>query len=170
MEELYEKKLRRAFESFFRKVLNSQQFFFLYSSIDGILENITNVCIYILGGISIIKGDITLGAFTIILNYYNNILYSIKYFANLGKEYQDNYASYERLKNILNLEEQKNGTIFLKNITEISCEHLCFVRNNEIIIQDFNYDFKKGQIYCLQGENGSGKTTLLDLIDYSGAL
>ncbi|OUQ44962.1 hypothetical protein B5E64_11720 [Drancourtella sp. An12] len=54
--------------------------------------------------------------------------------------------------------------MFLKNITEISCEHLCFVRNNEIIIQDFNYDFKKGQIYCLQGENGSGKTTLLDLI------
>lgn len=164
LEKVYKSHLRKAFEEFFVKALNSQQFFFMYSSMNNVMENIANVCIYILGGINIIKGNITIGAFTIILNYYGNILSTIKYFANFGKEYQDNHVVYERLKRNLELEEQRNGEQFLESVFEISCKNLKFLRNNERIIQDFNYTFEKGRIYCVQGENGSGKTTLLDLI------
>lgn len=164
LEDLYKDKLRQAFSIFFKVALNVQQFFFLYSSVDNILEIIINFCIYIFGGINVMKGNVTIGGFTIILNFYGNILSSVKYFSNLGKEYQDNNASYKRLNNYWNLSEQPNGEELLDEIETISCNNLSFSRNEHKIFREFNVTFKKGEIYCIQGENGSGKTTLVDLI------
>ncbi len=164
LENLFKDKLRQEFNIFFKIALDVQQFFYLYTSADNILETIVNFCIYILGGISVIYGNMTIGGFTIILNFYNNIISSIKYFVNLGKEYQDNNVSYMRLLSYLNLSEQKNGTEILPNISTVSCKNLSFTRGGQEILQGFNFTFHKGEIYCIQGENGSGKTTLIDLL------
>lgn len=164
LENLFKDKLKHDFNIFFKTALDVQQFFYLYTSADSILETIVNFCIYILGGISVIYGNMTIGGFTIILNFYNNIISSIKYFVNLGKEYQDNNVSYMRLLSYLNLSEQKNGTETLSNILTISCKNLSFSRKGQKIIHEFNFTFYKGKTYCIQGENGSGKTTLIDLL------
>lgn len=164
LENLFKDKLKHDFDIFFKKALDVQQFFYLYSSADDVLETIVNFCIYILGGISVMYGNMTIGGFTIILNFYNSIISSIKYFVNLGKEYQDNNVSYMRLLSYLNLSEQKNGIEIPSNILTISCENLSFSRNDKKILQEFNFTFYRGEIYCIQGENGSGKTTLIDLL------
>ncbi len=164
LEEFYKERFRKAFQVFFRKALLTQQFFFLYSSIDQVLEVIINFCIYVLGGIWVINGELTIGSFTIILNYYRNILSSIKYFADLGKEYQNNNVSYQRLQTYFNLNEHTNGTKEVKHIIEMECKGLSFFRENNTILNSFDYIFKKGNIYCIQGENGAGKTTLIDIL------
>lgn len=164
LEKFYNEKLNKAFEVFFKKALKAQQFFFLYSSIDQILEIIVNFCIYVLGGIFVIQGDITIGAFTILLNYYRNMRSSLTYFVDLGKEYQNNKVSFIRMTSFWDIKEQSNGNTELKNIERISCENLSFKREEKIIINSFNYVFEKGKIYRIKGENGAGKTTLIDLI------
>ena len=164
LEEFYKERFRTAFQDFFRKALSTQQFFFLYSSMDQILEVIINFCIYILGGILVIKDGLTIGSFTLVLNYYRNILSSIKYFADLGKEYQNNNVAYQRLENYLELKEQSNGTKEINRITQIRCNNLTFAREGKEILHSFNYIFEKGNIYCVQGKNGVGKTTLIDVL------
>ena len=164
LEDLYRNRLKKDFKIFFKEALDVQQFFYLYSSADKILETIANFCIYILGGISVINGTMSIGAFTIILNFYGRIISSIKYFVSMGKEYQDNNVSYKRLLGYWDIPEQTHGDEVIDNITSISCKHLSFYRNNQQILREFNGAFYKGNIYCIQGENGSGKTTLIDLI------
>ncbi len=176
LEYYYKNKLKKDFNLFFQKALDAQQFFYLYSSVDNVLEVALNFCIYILGGIGVIKGSMTIGGFTIILNFYRNIISSIKYFANLGKEYQENSASYKRLNNYWALKEQQNGEEVLGSISTITCRDLGFSRNNLKILKGFNATLKRGSIYCIQGQNGSGKTTLMELImglfigEYDGAI
>lgn len=164
LENLYKNKLSHDFKQFFKKALDAQQFFYLYSSADNMLEIIANFGIYILGGIDVIRCNISIGEFTIILSFYNNIISSIKYFINLGKEYQDNNVSYRRLIGYLDFPEQENGIKILSNIFTISCVGLSFSRNSKKILQNFNFSFHKGNIYCIKGENGSGKTTLIELL------
>lgn len=170
LEDLYKKKLKEDFKIFFKKALESQQFFYLYSSADNILETTVNFCIYILGGISVIKNDMSIGSFTIILNFYGRTISSIRYFVSMGKEYQDNNVSYNRLLSYWNIPEQEYGDKIIDNIASVSCNRLSFSRNGQHIFREFNAAFYKGNIYCIQGENGSGKTTLIDLIIglYSG--
>lgn len=164
LEEFYKNRLRNAFHVFFKKALSTQQFFFLYSSIDQILETIVNFSIYVFGGMCVINGKLTIGSFTIILNYYRYIISSIKYFSELGKEFQDNNISYKRLQSYFNLKEQSNGKENLEHIVQIKCNNLGFARRGKEILHSFNYTFNKGNIYGILGENGSGKTTLIDII------
>lgn len=164
LEEYYKVRFRKSFQVFFEKALSTQQFLSLYSSLDQMLEVIINFCIYIIGGILVIKGELTIGSFTIILNYYRSILVSIKYFADLGKEYQKNNVAYQRLQSYFDLKVQRNGKEEINKVTQIKCNNLSFSRGDNEIIRSFNATFDKGNIYCICGENGTGKTTLLDLL------
>lgn len=164
LEELYRKKMRSSFHVFFAKALRTQQFFCLYSSIDNILDVLINFSIYILGGISVMQGHLTIGKFIILLSFYQNIVSAVKYFADFGKEYQDNLVSYNRLQSYLEIPEQHNGVGQIETVERIRCQDLSFCRENHYVIQNMDIDFEKGKMYCIKGENGSGKTTLIDLI------
>ena len=164
LEEFYRIRLKQSYKIFFKEALATQQFFYLYQSTDNLLEVIVNFSIYMIGGISVIGRSMTVGGFTIILNFYRNIISAIKYFANLGKEFQENEVSYQRLENYINMPEQKNSEKFLEKVFTIECKNLSFVRDGSEILHNFNATFERGKIYCIQGENGSGKTTLMDLI------
>jgi len=172
----FQSKLNKTFEVFLKNILNSQKFIFFYSSLDSVISTIAIIIIYILGGISVIKGKNSIGEFTIIISYFNFIISSFKYFCNLGKLYQDNLVSYNRITEIFNIKQVPNGDVQMKSIGTIDCVGLNFIRNNKLIIDKFTYQFKKGYSYCIYGANGIGKTTLIELIiglyqdEYSGTI
>lgn len=102
--------------------------------------------------------------FTVIIKYFNLIINSIRYFFNLGKDYQEQLASYARLEEYLNIKEEYNGKLRLKEINSICIKNVNFLYKDKIIFNNFNYEFYKGNIYCIKGKNGSGKSTLINLI------
>lgn len=67
-----------------------------------------------------------------------------------------NNGSKEQLE--LSIKSARQGN----KILEI--DHLCKSFNDRIVINDFNYTFKKGDRIGLAGKNGSGKSTLLNLL------
>jgi len=76
-------------------------------------------------------------------------------FYDLQSRTQNNGAK-EQLE--LSIKSARQGN----KILEIG--HLCKSFNDRIVINDFNYTFKKGDRIGLAGKNGSGKSTLLNLL------
>lgn len=160
----FKKRFTNSYESYFKKVIKVQSFFYLYSSIDNVFSIVANIITFILGGILVITKQITIGEFTIVLSYFNIIIGNFKYFSSVGKNYQDNKASYNRINDLLKLKNISNGSIVLNDILSINCRSLTFKRNGLCLINNMNYSFVKGYSYCICGANGKGKTTLIELI------
>ena len=110
----------------------------------------------ILGGALVLKGQLSIGQYTIINIYFLNLLTLIKYFFGLGKEYQDVKSSIDRINEIFSIPLENNGTVCLEKIKEIDIKNFC-IRN----LFCFNEKLEVNNMYVVTGENGIGKTTFL---------
>ena len=162
----FEKKIKKAFERLLKVVLKVQLFFYFYLSLDSFITTIAQVVVYFLGGMYVIQGKLEIGTFTIVMSYFQFLLSSIKYFTNLGKEYQNNLVSYERIQEILKVKKQRNGDIRLRYINKIELKNIEFsyFKSEKTLFKNMSYVFKRGNIYGLFGPNGSGKSTLINLL------
>jgi len=128
-------------------------------------KNLTLVLTMLVGGTLIINQTITIGEFILITYYTNMCLNYSEYFLKLGQEYQHAKISNDRLEELLEIENENNGTKILEKITEIKINNLEFsYPESPILFKDFNYTFNKGKVYCIKGKNGEGKTTFIDLL------
>ncbi|MCR2044361.1 ABC transporter ATP-binding protein [Anaerosalibacter massiliensis] len=157
--------LRENFSTVLVSLLKYTRISYIFSSSDSMTVTIYQITIFLFGGMEIINGGLTIGQFTIINSYFSMIMECISYYLSLGKSYQDALVSYNRLEKILNQSKEANGDKTLDTIDTIILENVYFsydyTRN---IINDFNYEFKKGSIYCITGRNGTGKSTFINLI------
>ena len=172
----FAKRLDNTFSSLISKLVSSQKLSYLYASCDTTIGLLAQLSIFLIGGFSIISGNMTIGFFTIMTSYFSMMMNSARYFFNLGKSYQDNLVSYNRIIEILAIKKQNNGDLDLNSIDKISLENISFNYGDKSIFNSYNIEFKKGKIYNLIGDNGAGKTTLINLIlglyinDYSGKI
>jgi len=137
---------------------------YLYSGFDNILMSISQILIFIFGGSMVLNKKMTAGEFTILSAYYNIAISSIRYFFDIGKQYQNVKVSYSRIQNLYNEPEEQNGSLYIKDINSIGLDKIDFSYNNKKIFNSFSYTFSKGNSYSVVGLNGSGKTTLLMII------
>ncbi len=122
------------------------------------------ICIFIMGGLSVIKGKLTIGQLTIILSYFNVMMESASFFFSLTKTIQENRVAYIRLKKIMDQQTYEENGEILQEINIIELKNITFAYSEKIIFQNFNYIFEKGNIYSIIGSNGSGKSTLIKLM------
>lgn len=69
-------------------------------------------------------------------------------------------VSLGRLINVMSIEEEKYGKKVIKHIQTIEVNNLDFVLDKRVILKNFSYKFRRGNIYGITGENGAGKSTL----------
>ncbi|MFC3746436.1 ABC transporter ATP-binding protein [Paenibacillus sp. GCM10012306] len=157
-------RLASSFENLFSAAIKNQRISYFFSSADGIVSMIAQILLFLIGSFLIMKGNFTIGMFTIFSAYFNMMLGSARYFFNLGKTYQENLVSYHRLMKILDQpdEKQSNGT--LAQVHSIHTAGLCFGYGGDKVLEDVSVHFEKGRIYGIIGANGSGKSTLVDLL------
>lgn len=46
----------------------------------------------------------------------------------------------------------------------LTLENICFSYGKTPVLDNLNYEFEKGKIYCIVGKSGAGKTTLLSIL------
>ncbi|MDU1347912.1 ABC transporter ATP-binding protein/permease [uncultured Clostridium sp.] len=165
----YTDEAQSSFESYCRVL-------FAFDGIDIIIKRLALLVLIAYSGKLVLEGSLTAGKFTIIIAYFNIALTSFTAFIGFAKGYQDAKVSYSRIKEILDFKLEENGSYVLDNIDKISLSSIKFGYNeNNYILENFNYEFKKGNIYCLVGKNGVGKSTLTELIlglnsEYTGKI
>lgn len=156
--------IKKNFQVVLEALIKSSKVLYLYQSIDATIFSIAEIMVLFVGGLELIKGNISVGNFTIINSYFIMLITCISGFLNFGEIYQDTIVSYTRITNLTDLSIEQNGDKMLDEIKIIEVKDLTFGYDDNKIINNLNLEFKKGFVYCIQGRNGAGKSTLINII------
>ena len=122
---------------------------------------------FALGGIAVLRGHITLGVFSYIMQYFVMLLSTVDQIFEFGRNYQTYKASISRMDEIFAIQQENDGEIYLNSIDEIQIDELNYKYNKEepwMYKNNINLTFVPRKVYSISGENGVGKTTLFMLI------
>ncbi len=145
--------------------LRGQRIEYIFKSADKVLILIANISIFIWGGTRIMSAQMTVGEMTIILAYFNSMMSATQYFFTISGDIPEVKYFLSRMEEIFGSNEIAEGTEVPNAIQSIETQNLTFAYSeNRNIISDYNYTFKKGNIYALKGHNGSGKSTFIKLL------
>lgn len=118
--------------------------------------------------ISVMKNIMTYGAFLSFLTYSFQIFEPFKMLAQIFTDLKSAQASAERVFQILyeddEIIEQKEtdlnfgGNIRFENVS------FHYFDDDKLVLKDFNFEIKNGQIVAFIGSTGSGKSTIVNLI------
>lgn len=139
---------------------------------------LVNNIIYVLIGISgvvmlaydeklaIVFAVMTIGRLSSFLSYTNQYSKPFNEISNVAAEYENAKASFNRINDFLNMENDVNkGKENITNIETIEFKNMSFSYDeNKSLIEGFNLTIKKGQKVAIVGPTGAGKTTLINLI------
>ena len=108
----------------------------------------------------------TIGRLSSFLSYTNQYSKPFNEVSNVAAEYENAKASFNRINNFLNLENDVNeGKENVDKIETIEFNNMSFSYDeNRPLIEDFNLAIKKGQKVAIVGPTGAGKTTLINLL------
>ncbi len=139
-------------------------------SLKAFVELTGGIIILWVGGVSVINGEMTIGAlitFNSLLAYF---LDPIKNLINLQPMMQTAVVAADRLGEILDLEAEKTEMEYRKLSPEslageIVIKNLDFrYGTRKLVLEGINLKISKGQKVAFVGESGSGKTTLSKLL------
>ncbi len=122
-----------------------------------------NICVFIVGGISVINGNTTVGGLSVLMSYFMQLIKNITYYIQLGQKYQSIKASIHRIDEILNIPITTNGTNLCKSIDHIEA-NISFEILNQQILSNVIFESVTGDVIGIVGNNGSGKSTLTKVL------
>lgn len=158
-------KLMVSFKKLTENLMKYSKISFVFSSAGNVISQVMDVILILLGGLDVINGVLSIGSFSILSNYFDKVIGSLSSIMNFFSNYQNALVSLNRLRDIEALEEEMVGTNIISNISEIQVNDLNFRYNDDKnIFENFNYNFKSGQIYLIVGNNGAGKSSLMGII------
>lgn len=108
----------------------------------------------------------SIGRLSSFLSYTNQYSKPFNEISNVAAEYENAKASFARINDFLNLENDVNdGQEKIDKIDTIEFKNMSFSYNqNQKLIEGFNLTIKKGQDVAIVGPTGAGKTTLINLL------
>lgn len=142
----------------------------LQSSLKVFVELVGGVVILWAGGVSVIKGEMTMGAMITFHSLLAYFLDPVKNLINLQPQMQTAVVAADRLGEILDLEAEKSENEYKKLNPEslagdIQIRNLDFrYGTRKTVLENINLCIKKGEKVAFVGESGSGKTTLSKLL------
>ena len=139
---------------------------------------LVNNIIYVLIGISgvimlaydeklaIVFAVMTIGRLSSFLSYTNQYSKPFNEISNVASEYENAKASFRRINDFLNLENDiDDGKENISDIESIEFKNMSFSYDEDkSLIEGFNLTIKKGQKVAIVGPTGAGKTTLINLL------
>lgn len=157
--------LTNSFNTYFGKLMKYNKLIFMFTSIDGVISLLFQILVFLFGGRLVIKGEMTIGSFTMISSYFNMIMDIIKYYFELGQAYQDMKISVNRLDELLQMEGEVNGRKEIEKIRKLSMVDANYTyKNCKVYKNNISLNFDKPGVYVLSGKNGIGKTTLINIL------
>ena len=148
--------------------LNAAKIWKEYVPIFEFLANILTIILYLVGGIMVVSGQMSLGKMVTVSGYLwmlNNPLRQAGWLAN---DYERFVTSVDKIYSTVIMEpsiKKPENAIAKKRFNgEIIFTKVGYNADDEIILKDINFHIKPGQTVGIIGATGSGKSTLMNLL------
>ncbi len=139
----------------------------LITSLATLLMGVGSVIIMGLGGMMIIRGQMTVGEFVSFTLYLAFLVAPIVQMSNIGTQMTEAFAGLDRMEEILRMEtegEEAGRTVSLNGVQgNIVFENVSFAYADSEVLTDVTFEARSGTITALVGSSGSGKSTVAGL-------
>jgi ATP-binding cassette, subfamily B, multidrug efflux pump len=139
-----------------------------YVPIFEFLANILTVILYLIGGIMVIKSDMSIGKMVTVSGYLWMLNMPLRMAGWLANDYQRFVTSVEKIYSTIVVEptikEPENAVEKKRFKGDIEFNHVSYNADEEVILKDINFHIKSGQTVGIIGATGSGKSTLMNLM------
>ncbi|MNB74465.1 putative ABC transporter ATP-binding protein [compost metagenome] len=129
---------------------------------------LSNLSLYILSGFLVLRGEITLGAFIAMAEYFATANLKLADLVNNNVDRQLRQAAVDRVCELLEVDTEKNDEAnrpLLVPQGNIRFRNVSFSYNDrDPVLKNINLDIQEGQHLSIVGASGSGKTTLMNLL------
>lgn len=132
-----------------------------YEIINDHITYMINPIIYLLGGLAVIQGKMTLGSLTALIIFAKKIL---DCFLTVGANLEvidTFFVVTKKINKLIKLEEEENKYYHYELDGDIIFHNVSVTVNGIKILENVNCEMKKGEKILIIGENGSGKTSLV---------
>ena len=131
--------------------------------------NVIYAFVALVGAVSIISGNMSVGTLTCMLSYVNQYTKPFNEITSVITELQNAIACFERILELLSCENEvsdaDNAVVIDNPRGFITVDNVDFSYDKEkTLIEDFNLSVKNGQKVAIVGPTGSGKTTIINLL------
>ena len=118
------------------------------------------------GELAAIFAVMSIGRLSSFLSYTNQYSKPFNEVSNVTHEYEAAKASFNRINDFLNLDNDiDEGKVVINDIESIEFKNMSFTYDvNRKLIDNFNLKIKKGQKVAIVGPTGAGKTTLINIL------
>lgn len=122
----------------------------------------------ILGGISVMHGNMTLGALVAFVEYSRNCTWPMEMLGWLTNDLSSAVASYKKIKKIYGetamIKDEEQPVVLEQVKGDISFEHVSFSIEGKNILSDINFTVPAGKTIGIMGATGSGKSSIVNLL------
>ncbi len=126
------------------------------------------VAMTILGGISVMHGNMTLGALVAFVEYSRNCTWPMEMLGWLTNDLSSAVASYKKIKKIYGetamIKDEEQPVVLEQVKGDISFEHVSFSIEGKNILSDINFTVPAGKTIGIMGATGSGKSSIVNLL------
>ncbi|MGL5749167.1 MAG: ABC transporter ATP-binding protein, partial [Paraclostridium sp.] len=136
-----------------------------------VVEMMPFILTFLFGGYFVVRGDMNFGQLMIFNSLLDNISTPLKVIPTMPNTYISAKISYKKLKEMMYKNTYVNEYKINDNYISTSKDSLVLfknvnfkINNNDTILENINFEIKKGEKVVLVGRSGSGKSTLIDLI------
>ena len=149
---------------YYDSVISTSKTQAVYFSITTFLLFFPFIILFYIGGNMVLSSIITVGTFVAFSTYIMQFYTPINTLANLWGSIKMSTASFDRVNEVMTMEEEEIGKedLVIKN-EKIEMKNINFSYGSKIVFSDLSLNFKKG-INFLIGDNGTGKTTIFNLL------
>ncbi len=156
--------LKNKFADYLNAVLREIRVKFWFVSTEVNSSDVFRIIVFILGGLDVLSGEMTVGNLVALIGYYALAMQSVSYFMSFGQSFQDAAAAYQRILKIEEIPPEINGAVKFETVNRISAKNIFYEIKGRAIVKNFSGEFRRGKIYCIVGKNGAGKSTLINIL------
>lgn len=126
------------------------------------------VAITILGGISVMNGNISLGALVAYVEYSRNCTWPMEMMGWLTNDLSSAVASYKKIKKIYEVKpeiEDSRNVVTLDHVSgNVEFDHVSFKLDGKQILSDISFSVNEGKTLGIMGATGSGKSSIINML------
>jgi ATP-binding cassette subfamily B protein len=122
----------------------------------------------ILGGLQVIKGNMTLGALGAFVEYSTNIVWPMEMLGWLANDFASAIASANRIKKLMaekpEITEPEKPVVLEEVAGSIRFDKVSFSLGDKTILSDISFDLAAGKTIGIMGATGTGKSSIINLL------